>query len=64
MQAFCDAVITELKGRFGVKAIAQAPRKHDSASAGFVENAVKLVTEKVRTLVSATRELHRVCHGP
>ena len=34
--------------------------KYDSASAGMVENAIKQVKEKVRTLVIATRELHGV----
>ena len=58
MLAYRDAVIRELKERFGVRAIAQAPPIHDSASAGMVENAIKQVKEKVRTLVIATRELH------
>ena len=53
-----DAVISELKERFCVRAIAQAPPKYDSASAGMVENAIKHVKERVRTLVTATRELH------
>ena len=57
MLAFRDAVIRELKERLGVRAIAQAPPKYDSASAGMVENAIKQVKEKVRTLVIATREL-------
>ena len=56
MLAFRDAVIRELKERFGVRAIAQAPQ--NSTSVGMVENAIKHVKEKVRTLVSATRELH------
>ena len=60
MLAFRDAVIRELKERFGVRAIAQAPPKYGSASAGMVENAIKQVKEKVRTLVIATRELHGV----
>ena len=60
MLAFRNAVIRELKERFGVRAIAQAPPKYDSASAGTVENAIKQVKEKVRTLVAATRELHGV----
>ena len=60
MLALRDAVIRELKERFGVRAIAQAPPKYDFASAGMVENAIKQVKEKVRTLVSATRELHGV----
>ena len=37
MLAFRDAVIRELKERFGVRAIAQAPPTYDSASAGMVE---------------------------
>ena len=32
----------------------------DSASAGMVEKAINQVKEKVRTLATATRELHRV----
>ena len=60
MLEFRDAAIRELKERFGVRAIAQAPPKYDSASAGMVENAIKQVKEKVRNLVIATRELHRV----
>ena len=54
MLAFRDAVTRELKERFGVRSIAQAPPKYDSASAGMVENAMKQVKEKVRTLVIAT----------
>ena len=64
MVAFRDGVIRELKERFGVRAIAQTPPKYDAASAGFVEKAIKQVTEKVRTLVIATRELHRVVMDP
>ena len=60
MLAFRDAVIRELKERFGVRAIAQAPPTHDSASAGMVETAIKQVQEEVRTLVIATRELHGI----
>ena len=60
MSAFRFAVIRELKERFGVRAIAQAPPECDSASAGMVENAIKQVKEKVRTLVIATRELRSV----
>ena len=41
MSAFLDTVIRELKERFGVRAIAQAPPKYDFASAGMVENAIK-----------------------
>ena len=44
--AFRDVVIRELKERFGVRAIAQAPPKYNSASAGMVEHANKQV--KVR----------------
>ena len=47
MLAFRDAVIRELKERFGVRAIAQAPPNNDAASAGKVENAIKQVKEKV-----------------
>ena len=55
MLAFCDAVIREsCRKVFGVRAIAQGPPKYDSASAGMVENAIKQVKEKVRTLVIAT----------
>ena len=61
IRTFRDAVIKGLKVRFGVRAIAQASPKYDSASAGMVENAIKLVMEKVRKLVIATREL-RCCH--
>ena len=60
MLAFRDAVIRELKERFGVRAIAQAPTKYDSASAGMVKNAIKQVNVKMRSLVVATRELHGV----
>ena len=62
--AFRDAVIRQLKQRFGVRAIAEAPPKHDSASVGMVENAIKQVKEKVRTLAVATRELHGVVMDP
>ena len=64
MSAFRDTVIRELKGTFCVRAIAQAPPKYDSASAGMVENAIKQVKENVRTLVIATRELHGVVMDP
>ena len=64
MLAFRDAVIRELKQRCGVRAIAHAPPKYDSASAGMVENATKHVKEKVRTLVTATRDLHGVVMDP
>ena len=37
MSACRDAVIRELKERSGVRAIAHAPPKYDSASAGMVE---------------------------
>ena len=46
MLSFRDAVIRELKERFCVRAIAQAPPEYDSASAGMVENAIKQVKEK------------------
>ena len=46
MSPFRDAVIGELKERFGVRGIAQAPPTCDSASAGMVENAIKQVKEK------------------
>ena len=62
--AFRDAVIREMEERFGVRVIAQAPTKYDSASAGMVENAIKHVKEKVRTLVNATRELRGVVMDP
>ena len=58
LSAFRDAVIRELKERFCVRAIAQGPPKCDSASAGTVEDAIKHINEKVRILVTATRELH------
>ena len=64
MLAFRVAVIRELNERFGFRAIAQAPPKYDSASAGMVENVIKQVKEKVRTLVIATRELHGVVMNP
>ena len=41
MLASGDAVVRELKERFGVRAIAQAPPNCGSASAGMVENAIK-----------------------
>ena len=46
-----DPVIRELKERLGVRAIAQAPPKYDSASGGMVENALTLGEEMLRTLV-------------
>ena len=61
MLASHDAVIRELQERSGVRAIAQAPSKYDSASADMLENAIK---EKVRTLAHATRELHGVIKDP
>ena len=57
-------MIRELTERGRVWAIAQDAPKHDSASAGMVENAIKQDTEKVRTLVIATRELHGVVMDP
>ena len=51
MFPFRDAVIRELLERFCVRAIAQAPPQCDSAPAGMVENAIKQIKEKVRTLV-------------
>ena len=62
--SFRDAVIRELKERFGVRAIAQAAPEYGSASAGMVENAIKQVNEKVRTLVIAIRGLHGVVMDP
>ena len=41
MLAFRDAVIRELKERFGVRAIAQAPPEYDSAPAGMVKTPSK-----------------------
>ena len=38
MLVFRDAVIRELKERFGVRAIVQAPPKYNSASAGMMES--------------------------
>ena len=64
MRAFRGAVAKELGTRFGVRAIAQAPPKYDSASAGMLENASKLANEKVRTLVVAARQLPGVVVGP
>ena len=64
MLAFRDAVIRVLKEHFGVRAIARAPSKYDSASAGTLENVIKQVKENVRTLVTATRELHVVVMNP
>ena len=64
MLAFRDAAIRELTELFGVRAIAQAPTKYDSASAGMVDNAIKQVKEKVRTVVIATRELDGVVMDP
>ena len=48
MLAFRDAVIRQLKERFGVRALAQAPPKYDSASAGMVENTMKQVKESAK----------------
>ena len=64
MLAFRDAVIRKQKEHFGVRVIAHAPRTYDPASAGMVENVTKLVKEKVRTLVIATRKLHGVVMDP
>ena len=64
MLAFRDAVIRELKERFGVRAIAQAPPMYDTWSVGTVENAVKQVKKNVRTLVIARRELHGAVMDP
>ena len=64
MLAFRDAVIRELKERFGVRAIAQAPPTCDSASASMVDNAIKQIKEKVRTLLIATRGLHGAVMDP
>ena len=36
----------------------QKLHQNDSASAGMVETDIKLVKEKVRTMVIATREMH------
>ena len=49
-----------MKERFGFTAIAQAQPKDDSASAGTIWNAIRLVRKKVRPLVVASRELHGV----
>ena len=54
-RAFGDAVVRELRERFGVRPHAQPPPTYDSVSAGMVENAIKLVEEKVRN-----RELHGI----
>ena len=53
-----------LKERLGVRAVAQAPPKYDSASAGVVENAITQVKVTVRTMVTATRQLHGVVIDP
>ena len=60
MRALRGAVNRNLNERFGVRPIAQGLPKYDSASAGMMENATKLVEAEVRTLVIATRELHGV----
>ena len=52
------AVARELKEQQGIRVIKQNTPKHDSASAGLVENAVKQVKGKVRVLVIGARELH------
>ena len=57
-------MISDLKERFGVRAIAQAPPTYDSATAVVVENAIKQVKEKMRTLEIAARELHGVVMDP
>ena len=49
MLGFRNAVIRELKERFGVRAIAQAPPKYDSASAGMVENARIFPSDRIDT---------------
>ena len=64
MLAFRDAVIKEPKDSFCVREVSQAPAKYDSACAGMVENAIKLVKEKLRTLVIATRQLHGIVVDP
>ena len=50
------------KERFGVRAIAQAPRQYDSASAGMVEIAIRQIKDKARTI--AARELRGVVMNP
>ena len=46
MLAFRDAARRELKERCGVFAIAEAPPRYVSASAGMVVNAIKQVKDK------------------
>ena len=59
-----ELIVRSVKERLGDRAVAQAPPKCDSASAGVGENAIKQVTGKVRTLVIATRELDGVVMDP
>ena len=47
-RAFGDAMVRELRERFGVRPLAQPPQTYDSVSAGVVEKAIKPVEEKVR----------------
>ena len=62
LRALRDAV-AKVGRSFWCQAGAQAPPKYDSASAGTVENAIRQVTENVRTLVIAARGLRRSCHA-
>ena len=59
-----DADAKECTERFGVRTIARAPPKYNSPSAGMVRHALREVTEKVRTLLTAAPELHGVVTSP
>ena len=59
-----DTFVTLLKERFGVRGIAQAPPKYDSASVGMVENAIKQGKEKSANLGDCDALVARRGHGP
>ena len=63
MLTFRDAVIRNLKERFGVGAIAQAPPKYDSASAGMVENAIKEVKGEISNPGDCDTRITQCGHG-
>ena len=59
-----DTFVTLLKERFGVRGIAQAPPKYDSASVGMVENAIKQGKDKSANLGDCDALVARRGHGP
>ena len=63
MLASRDAVIRELKERFGVRAIAQAPPTYDSASAGMMENTIKQIKGECANTGDCDTGSARCSHG-